>query len=602
MRHAVRDAVPPREVEQPRMSAPSTGQTDDASAKHDAAQHRRYAAYLLALVVISIGLRFVFSFQVHGSAMFSDDYGHLKKSIYYPRGDLRMDGFEQDRQNQYTGLLYPLVVAPAQLFSDLQARHQAVFFINSLCAAAFALLACHVLVLTTGTRSWLIPLCLFASPIPILFSYYALTENLLFPLFLLIGVALLYLRDRPSSIPLWSLLVFGIVAAFLVRPAGTAAGFGAAAAIAFTFPLQRKYRLSLGGLIAFGTLGAYWTVSQIVKRTIDYSREGKYINWLQEYFSDPSDVLAVFKLALNQSWYILLGIGFWPVFFLLLRSLDGWQDKGTPAGDRRRTFFAYAAAAGLTSLAFCLMHLSINIEFKFEDAHFIYGRYNDPTALLLLVCGAIAMVRGGNFRERAQSIGTLVALGLLYGALSRVVAWDSETINQAGLYLFSNDTPWYFFSSHGAGYPIGLLVVAVAVCGFLLRGQPLVIVAVLSLLALNAHALLSGFDDAESRGARVSRALEGAAWINEHVPESECIAYDQRQRSKRAPRSIKKMYNVYLALHFAVAPRRVVAMNEPEKFHECRFVYSTADAEPAAHWREAWASKDYRVFELAPAS
>src|SRR5690606_34092487 len=131
------------------------------------------------------------------------------------------------------------------------------------------------------------------------------------------------------------------------------------------------------------------------------------------FLDEPGELLSVLVLTANQFWYVVLAAGFWPLFFLITRSLSGWKDEQPQTAQARRTFFVYAFAAGGASLAFSLMHLGIKIRFDITRADIIYGRYNDATMLLFYLCGLAAIAAGGEFSKRAKIIGTLASLVLL---------------------------------------------------------------------------------------------------------------------------------------------------------------------------------------------
>lgn len=557
---------------------------------NDQLRRRRYTVFCLSVVVVVLCVRFFFSLSVPASPMFSDDYGYLKKSIYYLHGNFAMGGIDVDRQNQWGGLLYPFVIAPWQLFEGIDARHRVVFFLNS-CLAALAFLAgCSIIHRMSGASSYLAPLCLAALPPLFLFTFYALTENLLFLIAVSCGWLLVRIQQQGAERKDLLLLVLLMTAGPLTRTPG----FAIAAASTLTLLFYKGPRRATAFTTAFAGLllavATYAIVSSHISAELGLSREARYLQRVTSAAGGSREFTqaagTAVRLLANQCWYVLLACGVWPAAFLIIGAFTPGGKGGADAA--RRTFLLYTVAASALFLFFSVLHLSFKFGFDPAQAGFIYGRYSDPAVLLLTIAGLGVLVSKERPKMLLLILGTALTVLLLHLSLKRLAVWTvSHTINQAGWYAFSPPDP--FLQQE-------MLLLLVLAVGLLLHPgiqRPLVY---MSLLAFYLLTLRVGMSDAMIRGTRAAHSLAGARWIQMHIPETGCVGVDTRVQHSKAPNAVKRMSDVYRALEFSTFPRAIIRTKTPEQFTACQFLYSRADAQMPDRWTRGWSNGDYAVY------
>ena len=86
--------------------------------------------FTLLVVIATVTVKLWLAWDVRASAMFSDDYAYLNKSIFYIHGQWDMPGYIF--QNVFAGILYPLVISPWMLFDTPEARIFTIWVVNAL--------------------------------------------------------------------------------------------------------------------------------------------------------------------------------------------------------------------------------------------------------------------------------------------------------------------------------------------------------------------------------------------------------------------------------------------------------------------------------------
>src|SRR5438552_4197905 len=311
----------------------------------------------------------------------ADDHEYLNRSIYVVRGDLRLTGYPFSRIEY--GPLYPLVLSPWMLFANPAARLTVVFAINATLSATAVFLGSLIVFRLTQVTSVLVPLCVAACPPLFQFSFYAMSESLVFPLLLLVGWIIVDFEQSCHS-TLKSIL---LLLAALLLPLVRVPGLAVAPALPLLVWINRKRiprRVSaafVAGLTILVT-ASYLVAYRVV---IQSRREESYLSSLWALLSDVNRWLFPLKLALSQIGYLFVSTGYWVLPVLIVLGLQ--VRSGLEEAHRQRwiNYLTYAAVAGGAFICFALVHLiqKLNV----NEAGFIYGRYSDPTGLLLLVGG-----------------------------------------------------------------------------------------------------------------------------------------------------------------------------------------------------------------------
>src|SRR2546428_216165 len=180
----------------------------------------QYIGYCLALSLALVVVKLWVSSYVPASALMADDHEYLNRSIYVVRGDLKLAGYPFSPIAY--GPLYPLVLSPWLLFADPSTRLTVVFAINAILSAAAVFLGSLIVFRLTDVTSLLVPLCLAAFAPLFQFSFYAMSEDLLFPLLLLVGWLIVDFEQTCHSTLKSILLLLAALLLPLVRVPGLA--------------------------------------------------------------------------------------------------------------------------------------------------------------------------------------------------------------------------------------------------------------------------------------------------------------------------------------------------------------------------------------------
>lgn len=608
---------------------------------------------VILAVLIGVVIQALLAQKLTASGMFSDDYGYLKKSIYYLRGNFSLEGTASDRQNQWGGLVYPIAISPWQLFADPDTRHRVVFFLNSLMAAITVFASMFVIHgLSQGkpasTRdlqssvspafslpmgrgmTFLISACLFTFPPLFLFTFYALTENVFNMLAALNGAVIFATHNTASRCPgnfqggclrrinyLQHIMLIALVVlatlSTLSRPTGIAIAIGIACALLLMKNLSIVMRLTYAALTLSASVFSYSFFSKLASVKLDVSREERFLGRIFTHLNEPADIVTLLQLTLNHSYYILLAGGAIPIlaavlFLTMSKVRDYDRSKTYPSGTCAVSgYVCYTVVASLGLLILCLVQLTVKLHLDPADANFIYGRYVDTIALLLMTLGLASFVNCDysqvmqGSRSRALYTATMALSALmLYLALSRVANWNGNTINQAGLYAFLN-----MGSSPLIQTSIICVVVGLFIYSTLRNSASLKAVLLVGVITFNLWGLSKGWNDASTRSLKISHSLQGATWLTQNSPSDACVSVDSRLAATRAPGSLKDVLDIYRALEFVLYPRTVLHGQSSIELARCQYLYTLAannerynETSSASHvWRPIWSNKNYVVLE-----
>ncbi len=556
---------------------------------------RRYTGYCLAVAMVLVGLKVVIGADVPVTSLFADDHEYLNRSPYVLRGDLRMVGYPFS--GTAYGPLYPLVASPWMAVGDPVTRVRVVFAINALLSAIVTVFGSLTVFRLTRTPSLLVPVCLSAFPPVFLLSFYAMSENLLFAL-LAIGGWLVTDFVRTCRQPGRAALLLLVVA---MLPLVRVPGLAVVPAVAWLVWLHR--RELLGGrwflmtavLAVVVPLGAYVGVYLM---SMQSTRESLYLSALDTLRSDVSLWRFPLELAASQVAYVFFTTAAWvlPSFLVAAWHLREWPDEA--ARQRWVDYFVYAGVSSLFFLGFAVVHLVQKLPPTAGD--FIYGRYDDPAALLLLIGGLAAVMsvrRQGVLDHVLLRVVTPLALCVV---LVRVTSkfWTPPA-NHSGLAVFA-----------GHYWPIEYYVVAVAAVALvqLLSDRPRWYApAAMALLLLYAVLTCrSGFEHVMNRARRGLPEVEAARWIAANLPSDARIGYDASILKARAFGGHKTMISVYRAMAFYTYPRPVKLVADERDLADVDYFYSRAHHHRTKGalvlWRrvyhQIWSSKDYAIHRV----
>jgi hypothetical protein len=337
-------------------------------------------------------------------------------------------------------------------------------------------------------------------------------------------------------------------------------------------------------------LGAYVGV---YLQSMQSTRESLYLSALDGLRSDLSLWRFPLELAAGQVGYVFFTTAAWalPVFLVVAWQLREWPRTA----DRERwvDYFVYAGVSSVFFLGFAVVHLVQKLAPTQGD--FIYGRYDDPAALLLLI-GGLAAVMGVRPQRAVERIVLWAATPLaLCLVLARVTSkfWIPPA-NQAGLALFA-----------GHYWPIEYYAVAVAGVALvqLLSGRPrwYAPAAMALLLIYAVLTCRSGFEHVLNRARRGLPEIEAARWIVENLPADARIGYDASILNARAFGGHKTMISVYRAMAFNTYPRPVILVDDERDLADVDYFYTRAlEYRPKGAlvlwrrvYRQIWSSNDY---------
>ena len=533
------------------------------------------------LVIISIvAIQFIVGMYIPASTMGSDDYGNLKKSIFYSLGQFSINAHGPDRQNQWGGLLYPLYISGWKIFDDFELRIRAVFFLNSLLAAGTVFVSTLTIYSMTKYRSLLVPFC-FATLGPIfLMTYCALTENLLYFIISLSAFSVMQ-YEKKQNLFWYGIVLLCAIAAPLTRPPGLACSVGIVTAICFASSNQRIKRFVLAAIILASCVGLYLYISALFSERLGKSREGMYISRFFSKIFSYGGISWVVESFISQLSYVVASCAIIPFFGFLSMLGVGRERKDS----HRLSVEIYTLISALFFICFAVLHLTLKLRFNPEQTDFIYGRYSDPALLLFCIVGLVYY-----FNYPVPKIGSkkgilLIALGaiaIFYLGLF-VIRCHSHTINIAGLYALSyyQLTIWHL-----------ILALIVMFSIYLFSGKWRITLSLLVLVLFNMWTVYEGLDGQGARARRIFSTIGVNFYIGANIPKDELICFDSRIASRNAPGAHFHMRDVYRILEFAVYPRKTL-MVRPQNIDQCLNLLTDTSQPLPQGWKAVWQDRTY---------
>ncbi|MCB0340248.1 MAG: hypothetical protein KDD53_11620, partial [Bdellovibrionales bacterium] len=370
--------------------------------------------------------------KIGASGMFSDDYGYLRKSIHYPAGDFFLEGMRFDKQNHYSGFLYPFVISPWRFIEGMVPRYAVVAFINSLLGLISVVASIAVFRELDKRISFLTMLLFFLLPPIFLFTFYALTENLLFPM-IPMGIWFVLLGVKRRSIFAELGTFFVSFCAPLVRPPGLALTLALFAG-KFVYAPTKRDRV-LASLYVVVSLFGYFLLARYFSNLLGHSTEVYYADRIASHFEGWRSVVVGATLTLNQLLYIVVSVGVWPLAFLISYWIVRTNNDEKSLDTTWRCFCLIVATSFLGFLAFSVVHLLMKFNLDPAKSDFIYGRYSDPCVFLLLLWSSVVFSDLSIQKTRLPPVAVAFASVLFFIGLLRTIGWESETINNAGWFL-----------------------------------------------------------------------------------------------------------------------------------------------------------------------
>lgn len=555
--------------------------------------------FLAAFVV----LRLVLACGVPVSAGFNDDYDYMYQSIHFLDGNWTRADYPFSKVSN-KGPIYPLLISPYLIASTPAAKTFVVFVINALLSAVTVLFATLTVWKATGKRAlWVAPVfALLAATFH--FGFYAMPENLLFALLAVLTWLVTDIDFQHDG----RLKIAGLVGCTVLLTLTRDAGLAVVPALALIIWGHYRQRSGLKAVAVAGCYVALMVLPYLaVSRLLGSTRlQLSYLRVVPDVLAHPAKLAVGGCLAgwgLNQLLYLAIGGGFL-VLPVMLLAAGGGRRFGDSAWDRKKvqlTVFSLVSAA--VFVAFCLLHLSKKLQFNPERWSFIYGRYDDPALLLLLMLGVCVLLsvedwtRGRILAIQTGIVASLALFLVLHG--SRIF----PPVNENGLALFAIWPPARYPAPYAAAGLTALLL-ALAATGFR-RATRTALVAIF--ITYNIYALTFGYLYTRNRSRLVLHAVEAADWISRHTGPEAAIGLDGAVKDNPAPGSIKEMSNVYRALGVLTHPRKIslVDFPDPESVPPDRraavdYYFSMRELAARSDLVPVWQNRDYRLYRVAP--
>lgn len=558
---------------------------------------KRYMWYLIFVSFVLVGAKMFIAYDVPVSALFSDDLNALNRAIYYAEGEVRMKAGGYPWKELNAGFLYFWLITPWILFSSAT-RLFFVFFVNAICSAVFVYFGSRTVEKLSTKRSLLIPICLATLASPFQFTYYVMTENLLFALLGLLAYLVVDFRETINSRTKFAALLLVLAA----LPATRAPGFAAVIAVLWLFV---RNSASLGRFRSFG-LGLICAVTATIPYLWHSSffkgeRTGHYLASITQVLHSPERIEFIIRMLVSQIGYLLIASGAWcvPIIFIAyLQSRKGYGENNR----KMRDFLEFVIVGAGLFIALCIVHLV----YKFFDLAkakggetnvpewFIYGRYDDP-ALLLIVIGALA----GLFMITKMSKGQKFFYHLLLPTATVVAFYfiaehKYVPINQAGLSIFASNRS-------GLSFSIIIICILVYLSFMQLRplGKNVITFLLLALLSFNVLSVTNGMSYTVHRANKASRPLVAAKWLTAYTPKNVVLGFDKTVANQPAPLGIKNINNVYMAMVFETYPRPFVMIEGQSKLTECDYLFTLETSILIQSLDTAWTDGTYGLYHCA---
>jgi hypothetical protein len=432
------------------------------------------ADWPLALSCAALGcIFFLVSWHSTGPAYLEDEIGYLGNAAFFA-------GHRIDTASSYHAG-YSLLIAPLFWMSDPFVVWKGVLAVNAmLWAASFAML--HSMLrrlLPDASRADLMTATFVSALYPtwIVSSSYALATPAFVAVFMASILALFFWRkNNPFSLLPHSALVGYL---YWIHPTGAAVALASLPAVAFDAWRRRDARALLLHLVAVAalTLGYSLCVHPWIAASVTppgYAPHSHYpslASALRTVFTAHGAAVYIAMLAGQFAYFIVasFGVACAGLVFCASQVVSGRADEN----DDARPIHAYMILAPLGIMALGAMSF---FEWpRFEGDFWIYGRYLDGAALPLLAIGLAVF--------RADKKLALLAIFLTAaGVLLDLMAAPGLTHNIVNTVAF-----WPQYLTHGSGFPVWMLIGAVAVVAVAWFGKRLAIGLMVAAFPLSVY-------------------------------------------------------------------------------------------------------------------
>lgn len=559
------------------------------------ASARLHLAYCLVVTLATVALKLWLALDIKASPMMADDYAYLSKAPYYLSGDLAMRSYPF--VNVPAGVVYPLVLSPWLLADDPGHRILLVHFINFVLSAVTIFFGSRTIARLSGSNHLLPPLCLAAMPTLFIFSFHALTENLLFALLAILAWLVIDFRQTCLR---WRRLAILLVAVLLL-PQVRAPGIAVVPALVLLAWLHRR---SLGRrrawLVALGvsliSVGPYLIYSAMAPSWRGRGRELYYLDSMASVIRAPRQMLVALQLAGDQVAYLLISGGYWILPVLLVVAIQVRRWAPSAARDRWRDYLVFAGVSSAIFVAFCMSHLLMRGNLLASASERLYGRYDDP-ALVLIVLGGIAAA----FVLQRTRWEVVVLYVLAPISLCLAVNWLGQlqwvhTMQHSGL---------AFFQGHPYGWKAALLGTAAAIIMVQLapwrRWRVPVWLGVLLVYFASTNMRAIGTADhpgsARIAAAKIAGTQKVADWIHLNLPKTACLGCDASV-ARDHPVGLYSMARVYLVFWFSTYPRDVIIVENDADLRRCDYLFTRTGAANARGLPIAWSEGYFSLYRV----
>jgi|GEM_PF-2179047 len=571
---------------------PSLDQPNESAPRSRAS----YLIYCAAIAAALFALKLTIARDVPATAMFSDDYSYLNKSIYYVRGDWSMRGYIF--QNIFAGVVYPYLISPWMLIDGGPLpRIYFVFALNALLSALTVFLGSLAITRANQQRSWYAPICLAAFAPLFLMSFVVLTENLVFPLLAIAAWLFADVERLLHSRRRVLLLLFVVGLLPLVRAPGLAVGIGACATLFLSVRRNCWKRPAvISALVLLAMVLPYLLVmyfAPTISKADTDKREAKYLRTVGDILTDPDRWWALTKVLFSQLSYITIATAGWGITVIVAYLLPSKTVK------KRRDltslcWFCVFSAAGF--LAFACLHIGKKIKFDPAAADFVFGRYDDPAALLILLA---ALATLPFLRKETLSWGARITLRVvtpiaLLCAVAHVLEPRWATFNQTGLAAFCRHPAFDAFTLLAGVVGFTLLLQIPMRSRWFTNGLAIV------LIFWSAFGIRQAFlEYIFPRSERIAISQEAATWLHDNAADSVRVGFDRRMFKQESP-TWGFMGLHYQALVFGIYPREFGFARTDEDLQQYDYLFTATTRTPTPDLPVAWKNKHYVLYQVVP--
>lgn len=557
---------------------------------------RQYVAMALIVSAAVVAIKVALAWNLKASAMFSDDYAYLNKSIYYVHAQWDMPGYIF--QNVFAGILYPLAISPWMLFQMPETRIFTVFVINAIMSGVAVYFGSLAVRTAAGRPFWPAPFCIAAFVPMFLFSFVAMTENLLYPLLAMAAWLCADFDRTLKSRWRFPLLCLCVALAPLVRAPGLAIGAAVFIMIASSCWRIGWLRAGVCCMIVFAaTLAPYFITmswAPVVNSQVPVKREARYLGTIATILEEPWYWWIVLRIAFSQIKYLVLVTGGFSLFALLATCFTR-RSRADGSINPLRHLRTFTILCSFLMLTIIELHIIRKIHFNVSSADFIFGRYVDPIAFVVLLAGLAALPALRRLRLKTIGAWILRVLAPVVIALAVARAWndpDSASFNQTGLAAFCG-TP---------NYPIEYALVAVAAIAAIFqipwRRRAFSGLLLACFLAFSVYGSARGMDVyVYPRAELIARSQEAASWLATHSPGDAKIGFDRKVFRADAP-TWRTMGLHFQALVFAIYPRSCGFVGDDDTMRQFDYLFSSTLRDPVPKLPVKWTNGDYVLYQV----